>query len=152
MESLIENSHWIWIALGVALIAAEALAPGAVLLWFGVAAILTGLVDIFLNPSLDYQMLFFSITAIGFTVGFKLWQKRNPPSTPASDSGSALNRPGAEYIGKTLVVSEAIVNGSGRVKLADTSWRCNGPDLPLGSRVKVKAVQSGTFIVEAADE
>ncbi|MGB1581945.1 MAG: NfeD family protein, partial [Nevskiales bacterium] len=83
------------------------------------------------------------------TVAFKLWQRRNPPAAPASDSGSALNRPGAEHIGKILVLSEAIVNGSGRVKLADTSWRCTGPDLPLGSRVLVKAVQSGTFVVEA---
>ena len=110
MESLIENAHWIWIALGVALIAAEALAPGAVLLWFGVAAILTGFLEMAFEPSLDYQLLFFSVVAVGFTAGFKFWQRRHPPATPAADSGTALNRPGSELVGQTLVLSEAIVN------------------------------------------
>ena len=71
MENLLENAHWIWIALGVILIALEALAPGAVLLWFGVAAIATGLVDYVFQPSLDYQLLFFSVMAVVMTAVFK---------------------------------------------------------------------------------
>lgn len=151
MDSMIENAHWIWIALGIVLIAAEALAPGAVLIWFGVAAIATGLLEMAIQPSLDYQILFFSIMAIGMTAGFKFWQRRHPPATPAADSGAALNRPGAELIGQTLVISEAIVNGSGRVKAADTSWRCMGPDLKKGTSVTVTEVKSGTLVVKPVD-
>ena len=150
MESMLENIHWLWIAAGIALIAAEALAPGAVLMWFGVAAILTGLLEIVFEPELDYQLLFFSIVAIVLTVSFKLWQRKHPPSTPVSQSGEVLNRPGAEHIGHTLVLIEAITNGSGRVKVADSSWRCSGPDAPVGSQVLVVDVASGTLIVELA--
>ena len=151
MEYMLENAHWIWIALGIALIAAEVFAPGAVLLWFGVAAILTGLVEMSFEPSLDYQLLFFSIVAVVLTVSFKLWQRRHPPATPASESGTALNRPGSEQIGRTLVLAEAISNGVGRVKVADSSWRCSGPDAPAGAQVRVVDVQSGTLIVEPVD-
>ncbi len=150
MESVIQNAHWFWIAAGVVLIAAEALVPGAVLLWFGVAAILTGLVELVFAPSIEYQLLFFSIVAVVLTVSFKVWQRKNPAATPAAESGAPLNRPGSELIGSNLVLSEAIENGSGRAKVADTSWRCQGPDLPVGAEVRVVNVQSGTLIVEPA--
>lgn len=150
-ENLIENMHWLWIAAGIALIAAEALAPGAVLVWFGVAAILTGLVEAVFEPTLDYQLLFFSVVAVALTVSFKLWQRKHPPATPTADSGTALNRPGSELIGQVLVLTEAIENGSGRAKVADTSWRCSGPAAPAGAQVRVVNVQSGTLLVEAVD-
>ena len=43
---------WAWIILGLALIGLELLAPGVFLLWLGLAAIATGLIDCGLRPLL----------------------------------------------------------------------------------------------------
>ncbi|MBE9563388.1 MAG: hypothetical protein IMF12_11065, partial [Proteobacteria bacterium] len=49
-------------------------------------------------------------------------------------------------------VTDAIVDGLGRIDVADGSWRVEGPDCPIGTRVKV--VDSGTarLQVELLDE
>lgn len=146
-----EHLHWYWLAAGVLLIALEALAPGAVLIWFGVAALITGVACLLADPDLNEQLLLFSVLAIGMTVAFKLWQRRHPPSTPQNDAGGHLNQPGSQYIGMETTLATELVNGHGRVRLADTSWRCTGPDLPANTRVRVTAVESGTLRVEAIE-
>ena len=42
---------WAWIILGVVLIGIELVAPGAFLVWLGLAAIVTGLLDAVLDLS-----------------------------------------------------------------------------------------------------
>lgn len=144
------QAHWYWFAGGVLLIALEAVAPGAVLLWFGVAAICTGFVALFTDASLDLQTLNFAVIAVISTVGFRYWSKQNPREhDPAADR---LNQPGQDLIGRRLVLATAIENGSGRVKVADSSWRCHGPDLPEGAAVVVTGVESGSLIVAAASD
>lgn len=143
------NLHWYWFTAGVLLIAAEAFVPGAVLLWFGVSAILTGMISWGADWSLNAQLMFFSVMAISCTVAFKLWQKANPPPPPEEDAASHLNNPGENLIGRKLRLVTPIENGIGRVKVADSSWRCRGPELPQGSEVVVVSVEAGTLEVEA---
>ncbi|MEF3007260.1 NfeD family protein, partial [Pseudomonas aeruginosa] len=59
---------------------------------------------------------------------------------------------GRRYGGRVLVLSEAIVNGIGQVRLEDTVWRVAGPDLPRGSRVRVTGSEGATLRVEAVSE
>lgn len=151
MEFNPDHIHWYWLAAGVLLAALEALAPGAVLIWFGVAAIVTGLTCLFTEPSLNQQFLLFGVLSIGMTVAFKYWQRRHPPEVPRDASGGSLNQAGSQYIGLETTLASEIVSGHGRVKVADTSWRCSGPDLPVGTRVRIVAVESGTLKVEAID-
>jgi inner membrane protein len=42
------------------------------------------------------------------------------------------------------------VNGSGKIKVEDTLWDVDGPDMAVGSRIKVTAVQGMRLMVEAA--
>lgn len=59
-----------------------------------------------------------------------------------------LNQRGAQYIGKTFTLIEAIKNGQGKIKVADSPWRVEGEeDCPAGSTVKVIAVDGATFKV-----
>ncbi len=151
MEFNTDHIHWYWLAAGVLLAALEALAPGAVLIWFGVAAIVTGLTCLFAEPSLNQQFLLFSLLAIGMTLAFKIWQRRHPPEEPRNAAGGALNQAGSQYIGLETTLVTKIVSGHGRVKVADSSWRCTGPNLPSGAKVRIIAVESGTLKVEAID-
>ncbi len=66
------------------------------------------------------------------------------PSVSKSDQ-PYLNRPAAQIVGRVLVVAEAIEGGRGKVRVGDTLWPVQGPDLPAGSEVRVVAA-SGTVL------
>jgi inner membrane protein len=51
-----------------------------------------------------------------------------------------LNRRINDYVGKSYVLDEAIINGRGRVKIDDTLWEVTGPDLPQGAWVTIVGV------------
>ena len=52
--------------------------------------------------------------------------------------------------GEIFHLTEPIVDGRGRMKVADTMWRVAGPDLPAGTKVRVVAVE-GTVLRVAAE-
>ena len=48
-----------------------------------------------------------------------------------------------------LTLDQAIVGGRGRVRIGDSSWIAEGPDLPAGTRVRVVAVEGVVLKVQA---
>ena len=44
---------------------------------------------------------------------------------------------------------EALANGHGKIRLGDTVWLAEGPDLPAGAPVVVKDTRGTTAVVEA---
>lgn len=69
------------------------------------------------------------------------------PTVSRSDQPD-LNRPGAQLIGRTLVVAEAIESGRGKVRVGDTLWSAEGPDTPAGGEVRVTAARATVLVVE----
>ncbi|HEU4987360.1 MAG TPA: NfeD family protein, partial [Rhizobiaceae bacterium] len=59
-----------------------------------------------------------------------------------------LNQRAEQLVGRTARLEEAIAEGYGRIRLGDTLWRVTGPDLPVGTRVRVTAARDGTLQVE----
>jgi membrane protein implicated in regulation of membrane protease activity len=53
-------------------------------------------------------------------------------------------------MGKEYVLTDAIINGRGTMRVGDTAWRVTGADLPSGTRVRVTGVDGVLFIVEKA--
>ena len=51
-------------------------------------------------------------------------------------------------INKTITLQEPITNGQARVKIGDGHWTVTGPDLPIGSKVKVVEVSGNSLVVE----
>jgi inner membrane protein len=49
-----------------------------------------------------------------------------------------------------LVVVEPIEGGRGKVRVGDTIWPAEGPDLPAGSHVRVTAANGTVLQVERA--
>ena len=93
MEAWAIEAHWLWLGAGVLLLVGEALLPGTVLLWFGIAAIITGSVTFLLAPAWDTQVLIFSVLGVASTAVFWYWRKHNPQ--PESQ-GPKVNQAGAE--------------------------------------------------------
>jgi membrane protein implicated in regulation of membrane protease activity len=61
-----------------------------------------------------------------------------------------LNSRAAQYIGREVLVEEAIAGGRGKVRVGDTLWSAQGPDAPKGARVKVTGTSGTVLIVEPA--
>ncbi len=132
---------WTWIIGGLALIGMEVLAPGAFLLWLGIAALATGLVAFTVAMSLEASALVFA----AFAVLAVLIGRRMMRQEPRNTGESALNDRGAQLVGRTFVLDAPITEGRGRVRVDDTMWRIEGPDLPAGAEIRVTGVE-GTLL------
>jgi membrane protein implicated in regulation of membrane protease activity len=134
---------WHWLALGVALAALEIVLPGAVLIWFGAAAICVGGL-LFLAPeaSAGTQLLAFAILA-PLWLGAGLWWRKRKPGTPEA----GVNIGSSRLIGQRGILETALQNGRGEMRLGDTIWPVSGPDLPQGSTVVVTGADGALLIV-----
>lgn len=54
-------------------------------------------------------------------------------------------------VGRVFEVKQAIVDGTGRVRVGDTTWKVSGPDAGVGEKVKVVGIDSAVLRVERAE-
>jgi len=64
------------------------------------------------------------------------------------DSPLAEHRQGMRFIGQSLVLEQPIQNNSGRIYLGNREWQVRGPNLPIGSRVRVTGVDGLVLLVD----
>ncbi len=137
---------WHWLVLGLLLIVAEAFVFGAVLLWFGIAALVVGVLT-FLIPTLIWMpsILVWAGLSLLLVFGWQPYRKKNP----AKDNAPTINRRGEQIVGRHFTLGRDIVNGAGELHVDDTRWKLvSHHDLPAGSKVKVIAVEGTSLRVE----
>ncbi len=151
IASIIEQlGPWSWWVAGIVLLIAEILVPGVFFVWIGIAAIVIGAISL-LHWDAAYwtwqvQFLAFAVLAfLSALVGRQIMAGRGSVSDQPN-----LNRRGASLIGRTAVLEEPISEGRGRIRLDDTWWVVNGPDLPAGTRVRVTTSVGRELDVEEA--
>lgn len=127
-------SPWFWWALALALFAAEALLPGAFMVWLGLAASVTGFLS-FVLPGDGFvaELIAFSLFAGLAIWGGVIWKARYGDETEQP----LLNRRADSLVGQVYPLAGAIINGRGKLKIGDALWTATGPDLPLGERVRI---------------
>jgi membrane protein implicated in regulation of membrane protease activity len=143
---MVENAHWLWLSLGVLLLASEIVAPGFYLIWIGVAGVITGILA-WLMPDLGFSGhgLFFAVTGtLSIYVGHRFFYGQ-----PIPNPEKPVNIRGAQHVGKTYVVAEAIENGRGHVSVGDSRWLAEGPDSDVGQKVRVISVEGTILKVES---
>lgn len=140
-----EIPFFIWIALGLLLLAIETVAPTTLFLWTGIGALATGMVSLILPLPWPWEVAIFSLLSLAGFFAYRRWK----PNVKPSDQPN-LNRRGASLIGRQLTLSNPIVNGVSRAQLDDSQWRISGPDLPAGTTVVVTAVTGATLRIERA--
>jgi len=138
---------WSWIVLGLALMGLELLAPGVFLLWLGLAAVATGVLDWAFDLSWQAAAICFAILSVA-SVLLGRAVTRHPEEEDAGPS--ALNRRGHALVGRVFTLETPIVDGSGRIRVDDSSWRVTGPSAPAGASVRVVRVDGATLVVEPA--
>ena len=151
MQTLIDIIVWLgpwnWLIFAVFLIVLETVIPGIHFIWFGMAAIIVGVVALALGIDWQAQLLIFGI----LTVVTALMVRRYAGSIGQHSDEPGLNERGSYYVGRVVPVEEAIVNGRGRVRVGDSLWIAEGPDMPAGSRAKISSINGTVLVVELAD-
>ncbi|WP_312325214.1 NfeD family protein [Stenotrophomonas sp.] len=134
-----------WGALALVLFAAEALAPGAFMLWIGIgAAAVFVLVAVFADIPLLWQVVAFVLFSVVSIQCYRQWGRTRARETDAP----LLNRRAEQLIGRVVALDQPIVAGVGRAKVDDAFWMVAGPDLPAGTPVRVVAVDGMTLKVQ----
>ena len=136
-----------WAAFALLLFAAEALAPGAFMLWLGFAAAAV-FVGVLLVPGIPVLAQAAAFVVLGF-VSIQVYLKWFRSRERQSDQ-PALNRRTAALVGRVVVLERAIERGRGRVQIADAFWTVEGPDMPAGTQVRVVAVDGMSLKVQSA--
>ena len=134
----IELGPWSWWILGLALLAAEVVLPGVFLVWIGLAALITGILSLLLWETAFWVWEVQSVVFALLSVALVFIGRRFFVSSSASDE-PLLNKRGESLVGRTAVLEQPIAEGRGRVRLDDTTWAVEGPDLPAGTRVRIIA-------------
>jgi membrane protein implicated in regulation of membrane protease activity len=132
-----ENADWVWWSVGGILLVGEVAVPGVYLLWIGMGAALTGVLAWFV-PDMGFltQVMSFSV----FAAVFVFVAHRFFYLDPDGDLEEKVNQGAIRHVGKTYVVVNAIENGRGHISVGDTRWLAEGPDVPIGAKVRVEAI------------
>ena len=136
-----------WAAVALLLFAAEAMAPGAFMLWLGLAASVV-FVAVWVVPGIPLLAQVAAFVVLSF-VSIQVYRRWFRGREPQSDR-PALNRRAAALVGQVAPLQSAIVNGRGRVQIADAYWDVSGPELPAGVPVRIVGADGMLLQVEAA--
>lgn len=138
------EAHFIWLAIGLVLGAAEILIPGVFLIWLATAALLTGLVAFFLPVAIPLQIVVFAALAIVSVFIGRNYLRRHP----IVDVDPKMNRRTERLVGESAIVVLPIEGGQGRIKVGDSEWLARGQDMGLGTRVRITGSDGAVLLVE----
>ena len=135
---------WNWVIAAILLFSLELLVPGFYLMFFALAALIVAFLAFTFDISWQIQFILagvISLMLVGAAriMGFGQDIESDKP---------LLNLRTKQYIGKSYVLVEPIEQGTGKIKVGDSVWLVNGPDLPKGQTVKVTDARGTKLIVE----
>lgn len=145
-----EIAYWHWLIFGMLLMIAELLIPSFTIFWFGLGALATGALLVFVpDMALQWQLVVWAVSSSVMTfLWFKYFRKIAPDRTSAGVGREAV-------IGEAgAVVSLPGENERGRVRfttpvLGSSEWPfiCEAA-VSIGDRVYIKDISGNTLIVE----
>ncbi len=152
MDALIDlhaaQPYWIWLAIGVALLAVEAAFSTEWLLWPAVAAGMVAVLTVIGLPlSLIGEVAVFAVLTVILTLlSRRLIQRVNPSDSPD------INAREGRLVGQRAQVIQPFVNGRGRVFVSGAEWiaEIDGVGPLAGETVVVEAIDGPKLKVRAA--
>jgi inner membrane protein len=135
---------WLWMIGGVVLLATEILVPGVYLVWFGIAAVVTGIFALLFGIGTAGQLALFALYAVlAVMVGRRFYGVR---TTDTLDP--LLNNRAGRLVGRRVLVVDAVDEDGGRVRVGDGEWSARGGPAGPGERVRVTGIEGNCLIVE----
>ncbi len=139
----------IWIIAGIILLIMEFAAPGFIIFFFGVAALLVGIVCLILPLSMNLQLILFIILSL-FMVYF-LRKKMKSIFAGRVKSGEEIDDSKDSFVGeKAFVISKISPDRGGKIELHGTSWNAESDEeLDVDQIVIVTAKNNLTLKVKS---
>jgi len=138
--------HYAWLTIALVLAVAEMAIPGVFLIWMAGAALVTGLLSWVLPLGMPIQIVIFAVLSILAVFMGRRYLVRHP----VVSADPLMNRRGDRAVGEMVVVTQAIVGGSGRVRLGDSEWLARGADAAAGTRLTVTGIDGSVLLVAPA--
>lgn len=136
---------WAWAILSLLLGLSEIHKPGAYLIWISLGAAATAAIDFGVELSFAGQIGTFAVaSAISCAGGYFIYNRFSQPVERAEN----LNRRDLEMIGQQGIAFGAFANGHGKVRVGDTVWLAEGPDMEDGTPVVIRAMHGTSASVE----
>jgi membrane protein implicated in regulation of membrane protease activity len=145
MDDLINiEPHYAWLAIGLVLASAEMAIPGVFLIWMAGAALITGALAWFTPIGVPLQIVIFAFLAILAVFSGRRFLR----SHPVAEADPMMNHRAERLVGETVVVTQAIEGGSGKVRLGDSEWLARGADAVPGARLRIVGHDGVVLLVE----
>jgi membrane protein implicated in regulation of membrane protease activity len=136
--------HYAWLAIGLILAAAEMAVPGVFLIWMAGAALIVGALAWLTPIGVPLQIVVFAALAIVAVFLGRRYIKDHP----IHEADPMMNKRTDRLVGETVVVTQAIEGGSGKVRLGDSEWLAKGADAATGTRLRVSGHDGTALVVE----
>lgn len=140
-------NEWFWFSVASILVVFEVLVgTGFFCAWLAASAVILGII-MAVTVALTWQTEFLLFATISGLCIF-LWvlqrryQRRRARAIFTADQG---------YTTRVFTLEEPVINGRGRLKINDITWSVQGPDLPVGSPVKVIGLEGMILLIDSAN-
>ncbi|MDH7514578.1 MAG: NfeD family protein [Bacteroidota bacterium] len=143
--------YW-WFVFALVFFIMEIITPGFVLMWFGIGALISGVLDLLGVHDIILQVIVFVVTSIVLvSLSRTLFKNVFMRSSP----GAGLKTNAEALIGKTGVVTEAIDNerSTGRILVDGQDWAARSENVEVirpSERVRVTGFEGARLIVTRA--
>lgn len=138
----------IWFAVGFILLLLEFANPGVIILFFGIGAWLVAILCLFLDLSINLQLIIFMLSSLIFLVSLRRWFKALFQGRDESDSPSEDVLSG--FVGKKAVVTKEIkAKTAGKVEFRGSYWDAEADAaISEGTAVEIIDKKNITLIVK----
>jgi membrane protein implicated in regulation of membrane protease activity len=149
MEATVfELAYWHWIVLGVALALLEIFLLSFTILWFGLGALVVGLVMMLVPITFSGQLFLWLIASTGFAI---LWFRYFKPRMTDKTTAGIAREAAIGEVGQVIRVPAHPTRGLVRFTipvLGDDEWEfiCEEP-VAAGDRVAIKDFSGNTLVV-----
>lgn len=140
--------YWHWLVLGLFLIIAEIFIPSFTIMWFGLGAIVVGLVSLAIDMSFNWQILLWTVSSVAFTI---LWFMVIKPKIADRNFEGLARESAIGESGKVIKLPTETSNGRMRFTTAvlgcdEWAFSCD-VEVSLGDRLHIKEIAEDVLIV-----
>ncbi len=136
----------VWIIAGLVLTVLEMIVPGMVIIWFGIAGVVTGVLAIFVHNQYIQFGVFVVLSGLMVVFSQRIARRITHPEPEPVGANRMVGVTGR-------VIADIRPPEFGRVKVLGEEWRATATrEIPAGDTVRVAAVAGTHLIVESVKE
>ena len=140
--------YWHWLVLGILLVIAEIFIPSFTIMWFGLGAIMVGVLTLMVDMNPTIQLLLWTLFSVDFTL---LWFMIIKPKMDIRNNAGLERESSVGESGLVIKLPTETSNGKMRFStpvLGQDEWSfsCDA-EVALGDRLHIKEISGDLLVV-----